>query len=148
MHIHCLGFQLLTPKPKRRPDWHGSRESIWAVVFSIIRLFPSTSQRTQVIDLLRSVQDLTLRVPGCLACWLSEEEYSPNRIRFAQQWESEQSLHHHLRSELYLKVLSAMELSKRQPEVDFYHTSRREGFELIEKMRAGGTPPRSTWQPG
>jgi len=93
------------------------------------------------MDLLKSTQDLTLRSPGCLGCSIFVEDYSHSHIRYAEQWESEAALHDHLRSELYRQVLSAMELSKRQPEVDFYHTSRREGFELIEAMRGNRTAP-------
>jgi len=118
------------------------------VVFSIIRLYPSSKQRPQVIDLLRSIQDLTRPSQGCVGCWLSEEEYSHNHIRYCEQWESEEALHNHIRSELYRRVLSAMELSKRPPEVGFYHTSQKQGFELIETVRQEAKPQRSTWQAG
>ena len=116
------------------------------MVFSIIRLFPSAKQRAQVLDLLRSVQDLTRPVPGCLGCWLSEEEYAHTHIRYAEQWESEETLHTHLRSDLYRRVLNAMELSKRPPDVGFYHTLQKQGFELIEAVRAEGKSP-TNWQP-
>jgi quinol monooxygenase YgiN len=83
-----------------------------------------------------------------MGCWLSEEEYSHNHIRYAEQWESEEALHNHLRSDLYRRVLNAMELSKRPPEVAFYKASEKQGFELIETIRRDVKPPRSTWQPG
>jgi len=41
-----------------------------------------------------------------------------------------------------------MELSKRPPEVGFYHTSQKQGFELIEAVRQEAKPQRSTWQEG
>jgi quinol monooxygenase YgiN len=105
------------------------------VVFSVIRIYPMAKHRSQVIDLLQSVQDLTLPTPGCLGCSLSEEDFSHNYLRYAEQWESEETLHKHLRSELYRRVLSAMELSKRPPEVAFYHCTKEQGFELIESAR-------------
>ena len=117
------------------------------MVFSIIRLFPSVKQRTQVIDILKSVQDLTRPSPGCVGCWLSEEDYANNHIRYSEQWESEAALHDHLRSDLYRRVLSAMELSKRPPEVGFYQASHKQGFELIELVRSGGNAP-ARWQSG
>ena len=117
------------------------------VVFSIIRLFPSVKQRTQVIDLLKSVQDLTRPSPGCVGCWLSEEDYANSHIRYAEQWESEEALHNHIRSDLYRRVLNAMELSKRAPEVGFYRASDKQGFELIETVRGEAKQP-SSWQPG
>jgi quinol monooxygenase YgiN len=116
------------------------------VVFSIIRLFPSAKQRTQVIDLLRSVQDLTRPAPGCLGCWLSEEDYAHNHIRYSEQWESEEALHNHIRSDLYRRVLNAMELSKHPPEVGFYHAAKKQGFELVEAVRHEASAPRSNWK--
>lgn len=116
------------------------------MVFSIIRLFPGAKQRIQVIDLLKSVQDLTRPTPGCVGCWVSEEDYLHNHVRYAEQWESEQAFHNHLRSDLYRRILNAMELSKRPPEVSFYHTTEKQGFELIETVRREAKSPHSSWQ--
>src|SRR3974390_1516149 len=105
------------------------------MVFAIIKLFPAPKHRAQVIELLRSVQDLARPTPGCLGCWLSEEDCLQNHIRYAEQWESEASLQEHIRSDLYRRVLAAMELSKAQPEVKFYHCSEVKGLEMIESAR-------------
>ena len=105
------------------------------MVFSIIRLFPSVKQRAQVIELLRFVQDLTRPCPGCLGSWFSEEDLLYNHIRYAEQWESEETLHDHIRSDLYRRLLEAMELSKRPPEVTFYYCSQTKGLEVVEAAR-------------
>jgi quinol monooxygenase YgiN len=88
-----------------------------------------------MVEILRSVQDLTRPCPGCMGCWLSEEDVLHNHIRYAEQWESEESLNEHIRSDLYRRVLAAMELSRQPPEVHFYYTSEKKGFELIEAAR-------------
>jgi len=106
------------------------------VVFSIIRIFPAAKQHGQVVEILRSVIDLTRPSPGCLGCWLSEEDCLHNQIRYAEQWESEEALHEHVRSDLYRRVLAAMELSKQSPEVSFHYTTETKGFEVIEALRA------------
>jgi len=105
------------------------------VVFSIIKICPASKQRNQVIEILRSVQDLTRPSPGCLGCWLSDEDPLHNHIRYAEQWETEEALHDHIRSHLYLRLLTALELSKQLPEVTFYYASATKGFELIEALR-------------
>jgi quinol monooxygenase YgiN len=105
------------------------------VVFSIIRIFTSPKQHNQVIELLRTVQDLTRPAAGCLGCWLSEEDYLHNHIRYAEQWDSEESLNGHIRSDLYRRVLAALELSKQSPEVAFYYTQKAGGLEVIEALR-------------
>jgi len=77
---------------------------------------------------------------------LSEEDPLHNCIRYAEQWETEEALHDHIRSHLYLRLLTAMELSKQSPEVTFYYTAATKGFELIETLRVGSKtqPPTPT----
>jgi quinol monooxygenase YgiN len=111
------------------------------VVFSIIKICPAPKQRNQAIEILRSVQDLTRPSAGCLGCWLSEEDSLHNHIRYAEQWETEEALHDHICSHLYLRLLAALELSKQLPEVTFYYTAATKGFELIETLRAGSKTP-------
>ncbi len=88
-----------------------------------------------MIELLRSVQDLARPSPGWLGCWISEEDYLQNHVRYTEQWETEEALHDHIRSDLYRRVLAAMELSRQQPEVKFYYCSESKGLELIEAAR-------------
>jgi quinol monooxygenase YgiN len=69
---------------------------------------------------------------------VSEEDYLQNQIRYAEQWESEEALQEHIRSDLYLRVLAALEMSKQQPDVKFYYCSETKGLELIEAARRRG----------
>ena len=107
------------------------------VVFSIIRFFPAGKHRAEVIELLRSVQDLARPSPGFVGCWISEEETLHNHVRYSEQWESEEALHAHIQSGLYDRILTAMELSRQEPEVRFYYCSEVKGLELIEAARRG-----------
>jgi hypothetical protein len=70
-----------------------------------------------------------------MGCWVSEEDFFQPHIRYAEQWESEEALEQHLRSDLYRRVLAAMELSRQPPEVIYYYTSNERGFDLIEAAR-------------
>jgi len=84
--------------------------------------------------------DLTRPSSGCVGCWLSEEEHEVNHVRYTEQWESEEALHEHIRSELYRRILAALELSKHQPEVTFYFCSEAKGLEVIEAARQNPSP--------
>lgn len=105
------------------------------MVFSTIRLFPAAKDRAQVIELLRSVQDLVRPNPGCIGSWVSEEDYLQNQIRYTEQWEGEDALQEHIRSDLYLRILAALEISKQQPDVKFYCCAETKGLEFIEAAR-------------
>ena len=111
------------------------------VVFSIIRLFPSGRKHSQVVEIMRSVQDLTRPLAGCVGCWLSEQDPVHNQIRYAEQWESQEALHAHIRSDLYRRVLAAMELSSQPPDVRFFYAQEQKGIELIEAIRHQGALP-------
>jgi quinol monooxygenase YgiN len=97
-----------------------------------------------VVELLRSVQDLTRPCLGCLDCWVSEEDFSRNHIRYSEQWESEEALCTHIRSDLYRRLLTAMELSNQRPEVNFYFSSESKGIEFIEATRRQPKLPEQT----
>jgi len=111
------------------------------LIFAIIKVFPPARQQAQVMEILRSVQDLARPTPGCAGCWVSEESFPQPHIRYAEQWESDESLHEHLRSPLYRRVLAAMELSTRQPEINYYYTTAERGFDLVEEARREKTEP-------
>lgn len=117
------------------------------MVFSIIRLFPVPKHRAEVVELLRSVQDLTRPAPGCLGCWLSEEELTGSHIRYAEQWESEEDLYEHIRSDLYRRLLEAMELCRQKPDVGFYYCSETKGLELVEAVRHNTDAPQAASEP-
>jgi len=124
-------------------DWH--TPGVWSIVmgaiFAILKVFPSARQQPQVVEILRTVQDLTRPAAGCAGCWVSEENFPQPHIRYAEQWESEESLHEHLKSSLYRRVLAAMELSTKQPEINYYYTGAERGFDLIEQVRREQAEP-------
>jgi quinol monooxygenase YgiN len=100
-----------------------------------MRLFPAPSKRVHLLEILRSVRDLTIVRPGCLGCWLYEEDSYQRQVRYGEQWASDDELRGHIRSDLYRRVLAAIELSSRRPEVNFYYATVSKGMDLIEEVR-------------
>jgi quinol monooxygenase YgiN len=116
-----------------------------SVIFSILSFCPSLKNRAQLIELLRSVLDLSRPCPGRMGCWISDEDYLQNRIIYAEQWQTEEALHEHIRSDLYRRLLSAIELSETRPEVNFYYATGSRGFDLIESLRQN-MPSTAPWE--
>src|SRR5262249_51113716 len=85
-----------------------SQERLMGAIFTVMRFFPSVKQHGHTVEILKSVQDLTCHSTGCQGCWLSEGGVLDNHIRYAELWESEESLHRHIRSDLYRRLLAAM----------------------------------------
>ena len=57
------------------------------------------------------------------------------RFFYLEQWQSREPLDKHIRSELYFRVLNAMELAGEAPEIYFHEVSEKKGFEYIEALR-------------
>jgi quinol monooxygenase YgiN len=105
------------------------------VVVSTLRLFPSREQRRHMLGILRSVQGPTQAQLRCLSCRLYEEDGFEEAVYYCETWESDAALEQHIRSELYRRILSALELSRVPPEVSFYSVSETRHMELIVELR-------------
>jgi len=105
------------------------------MIVSKLRLFPSPEQRHQALELLRSVQGPTQVKPCCLAAQVYEEDGYNGAILYTEEWDSEPEFCEHVRSELYRRVLAAIDISKSAPELHFYRVSKAQGLELIDQIR-------------
>ena len=88
-----------------------------------------------MLAILRSVQGPTQVQPHCLACELYEEHDYSSAVLYLEKWDSEDAFQEHVRSELYRRILAAMELSKAQPEQSFHQVAATQGFELVKRLR-------------
>jgi quinol monooxygenase YgiN len=103
------------------------------MIIGTIRILPSPDRRADVLEVLRSVQGPVRAQPGCVACDIYEEQGPEPAVVFVERWESEALLEAHLRSQAYRRILGAVELSGRRPDIRFEHVSAAEGMELIER---------------
>ena len=105
------------------------------MIISKLRLFPSPEHQHQVLELLRSVQGPTQDKPCCLAVQVYEEDGHTGAILYTEEWDSEPEFCDHVRSELYRRVLAAIDISKSAPELCFYRVSVTQGLELVDQIR-------------
>jgi quinol monooxygenase YgiN len=108
------------------------------VIVAKFRLFPPLEQRSEVLETLRSVQGPTQVKPSCLAVQLYQEEGPDAAILYIEEWDADPEFCLHVKSELYRRVLAAIDASKEAPELCFYRVSQVEGFELLQKIRGSG----------
>ena len=114
------------------------------MILSKFRLFPAPEKRRQVLAALRSVQGPTQAEPSCAASQVYEEDGPDSAILYVEEWNSESEFRDHVRSELYRRVLAAIDLSKSAPEVCIYSVSNVQGLELVQQIReCGGKAPAS-----
>ena len=105
------------------------------MVVGTLRILPSSNHRSEVLEVLRSIQGPVLAQPGCAAFRICEEQGPEGAVVLVERWESEAALETHIRSDAYRRILGAIELSGGPPEVCFDHVCNSEGMELIERLR-------------
>jgi len=106
------------------------------MIIGTIRIKPPPHRRPDVLEVLRLVQGRVQDLPGCTGCHIYEEEGLEPAVVFVERWASDEALATHLRSEIYQRILGAIELSASPPDVSFEHVSATEGIEVIERSRS------------
>lgn len=102
---------------------------------SIVKIYPVQGSEHKILDVLDSMKGPTSSLMDCLNCSVTIESGKPVVICYTEQWRSSQALEKHLRSNLYGRLLEAIECSGQSPEVFFYEVKETLGLELIEKIR-------------
>jgi quinol monooxygenase YgiN len=105
------------------------------VIICTLRLLLSEIDRCRVIASLAPLTRWTEVQPGCRSCYLLADIEEPRALILWEEWETQEDLDRHLRSEDYRRVIAAMELSQEAPEVHFHTVATRGGFEVIESVR-------------
>jgi len=105
------------------------------MVIAALRLFPPREQRREILNLLRTVQRSAKALPRCLGCGLFEEDSHDEAVLYLEHWDGEPELRRHIRSELYGRILLAIELSRLSPEIKFHYVKETVGLELLQEVR-------------
>jgi quinol monooxygenase YgiN len=105
------------------------------MILSFVKINPLPGKQQVVVDILRSVIGQTRVKSGCMDCAFYTDQGEGQTILYFEQWQSREPLDRHIRSELYFRVLSAMELANEQPEIYFHEVSETRGLEYIEALR-------------
>jgi quinol monooxygenase YgiN len=108
------------------------------MIVGTLRILPARHRRAEVLEIFEAIQGPVAAQPGCVACHVYQEPLPAQAIVLVERWQSQAALEAHLRSELYRRILGAIELSGGPPEVCFDYVSATEGMDLIERSRTPG----------
>jgi quinol monooxygenase YgiN len=109
------------------------------MITASLKIDPMPDKRQSLIEVLMSVQTITRLKQGCIHCDIYEE-YGDGHILYVEEWRAKEEMYKHIRSNLYLRILNAIELASKPPEVFFYEDRETKGIELIEAIRLGSKP--------
>ncbi len=105
------------------------------MMVSFIELTPSPNKRAEILELLRYSANHMVTKPGCLSSGVYEEDDGEQTILYVERWSREEDLRRHVQSNLYLGVLSAMDLAMERRQINFYEISDTKSMEFIVEAR-------------
>ncbi len=110
----------------------------------MLRLIPRAGKRQEMIEVVKGIESKARLKFGCASACVFEQVSPDHAILYVENWLSEEELHRHIQSDLYLWILAAMELAGEQPQICFHRVSDTRGLDMIESLRgpeAGGQSP-------
>ena len=108
------------------------------MIVGMLRIPLASNRHAEVLEVLRSVKGPVLAQPGCKAYHIYDEQGQDPAVVLVERWESRATLEAHIRSDIYRRILGAIELAGAPPEMSFEVVSAREGMELVERLRRLG----------
>ena len=108
------------------------------MVVSLIELNSNLRRRGEILELLRYCVDELRTKPGCLGSNIYESSDKNQTILYLERWRSAEELQRHIQSNLYLGVLTAMDLASGPPDVRYYEVSETKSMELVTALRTPG----------
>jgi len=74
--------------------------------------------------------------PGCLSCGFYTDAQNENVLCYVEDWETEEDLQRHIRSDDYRKFLALIDLSGEPPDLKFHRVSETFGIEYVSRAKS------------
>lgn len=100
-----------------------------------MRVFSNSSNFSEIVEILSSVKGQVEGKAGCLSCLILQEINNENHITYEEKWKTQEQLNNHISSDLYRKILAAMDMSDHSPDVEFNSILDGEGMEIVKAIR-------------
>src|SRR5262245_33044671 len=105
------------------------------MVLAMLRIKPLSGKKKEALEILQSMKEPLRLKHGCIGSQVYESHSEEDRILYLEYWNSKEYFHRHIQSDLYLRVLTVMELSQETPVIEFHEFSAAQGMELIQALR-------------
>jgi quinol monooxygenase YgiN len=106
------------------------------IAFLKLKLIPEKQQA--VLDVLRFVKEQSQMKRGCLESAIYQECDQDPMILYLERWQSKGAMDCHIQSDVYLRVLNAMDLCMERPSICFHEVLDTKGMERIAELRLKG----------
>ena len=100
-----------------------------------IKMCVPANKRMEVLQTIKTLLDTIRNEPGCISCTCCVDAEDEHIIIFTQEWDTNENLAAHLRSDPFTILLGAMKLLSIEPEIRINTISATAGAEAITKAR-------------
>ena len=101
-----------------------------------LRIVAPAERRDEIVQSFRSLLEPTRVKHGCLSCRFFQDVSDENTLTYVEEWQTQEDLERHLRSEQYRRHLALIDLSAAPPELKFHTVPETSGIEYLTAVRA------------
>ena len=101
-----------------------------------LKVVPPAERREQALRIIRSLLGPTSAAPGCVNCGFYTDAQDENTLCYVEDWQTEEDLQRHIRSDDYRKFLALIDLSSEPPDLKFHRVSETFGIEYVRRVRS------------
>ena len=95
------------------------------------RLVAPEDKRAEMLEVLQLLRGPTAVSRGCRVCRILQDADDDRVLTYLTQWDTQEELEGHLRSERFRRLLPYIEMSLEPPEVDFSSIDQVRGIEFL-----------------
>jgi quinol monooxygenase YgiN len=109
------------------------------VIRLTLTITTSPGESWRLVEALQSLMEPTRQDNGCIGCELalSAESDEPPRIRYVEDWSSEENLLKRVRSDRFLRLVAVMEEARSAPQLTFALATGTRGLDYVAEARGG-----------
>ena len=106
------------------------------MIHASLKVVLPAERREEAQRIVRSLLGPVSAVPGCLGCGFYTDAQNENTLCYVEDWETEEDLQRHIRSDDYRKFLALIDLSSEPPDLKFHRVSQTFGLEYLSRVRS------------
>ena len=96
-----------------------------------LRIVAPADKREEVLDVLRRLKGPTEVSKGCRVCRVLQDAEDEGVLMYLVQWDTQDEVEEHFRSERFRRLLPYIEMSVEPPEVEVSPIDRVGGIEFL-----------------
>jgi quinol monooxygenase YgiN len=104
------------------------------VILATLNMIIQPERRSDLLETMRGMLEPARVERGCLSYRLYEDVDNRNAFVLVEEWETQQDLESHIRTENQQRLLALMDLLSDQSQLRFNTVSHTAGMDLIENV--------------